>query len=86
MRGIKNIKQALRITRLALHEKQIPWYAKVIFFLLIFFYIASPVDIVPEIIPVFGVLDDLAAIPLAILIALLLIPKDVLEKLKQKSS
>jgi len=41
--------------------------------------------VVPEVVPVFGVLDDIVAIPLAILIGLLLIPKDVLEKLKDKT-
>ena len=85
MRGIKSLKQALQITRLAFHEKKIPWYAKVIFVLILFFYILSPIDIVPDVIPAFGLLDDVVAIPLAILIGLLLIPKDVLEKLKNKT-
>jgi len=38
MRGIKNLKQALQITRLAFYDKKIPWYAKVIFFFLIFLH------------------------------------------------
>jgi uncharacterized membrane protein YkvA (DUF1232 family) len=86
MRGIKNIKQALHIIYLAIGEKQIPWYVKVIFIAIIAAYLISPIDAIPEIIPVVGIIDDILAIPLAIYLALWLIPKDILKKLKSKTN
>jgi len=85
MRGIKNIKQALHIVYLAIGEKEIPWYSKVIFIGILFAYLISPIDAIPEIIPIVGVIDDILTIPLAIYLALWLIPKNVMEKLKNKT-
>jgi uncharacterized membrane protein YkvA (DUF1232 family) len=85
MRGIKNIKQALKILYLALKEKEIPWYAKVIFIALVSLYILSPIDAIPEAIPVVGILDDIAIIPLAAYLALLFIPRKILDELKVKT-
>lgn len=86
MRGIKNIKQALQIIYRALLEKQIPWYAKVIFILIIAAYILSPVDLIPDMLPIIGVIDDILAIPLAIYLALLLIPQQTLDKFKSETA
>lgn len=85
MRGIKSVKQALEIAYHAVGEKEIPWYSKAIFILILLAYIISPIDAIPEFIPIVGVIDDILTVPLAIYLALWLIPKDVLEKLKNKT-
>jgi len=85
MRGIKSIKQAIHIAYMAIGEKEIPWYAKVIFIAILLAYLISPIDAIPEFIPVLGVVDDILTIPLSIYLALWLIPKDILEKLKNKT-
>lgn len=85
MRGIKSIKHALQIVYLAIGEKEIPWYSKVIFIAILFAYIISPIDAIPEFVPILGVIDDILAIPLSIYLALWLIPKEILEKLKTQT-
>ncbi len=85
MRGIKSIKHALHIVYLAVGEKKIPWYSKVIFIAIVAAYLISPIDAIPDFIPVLGVIDDILTVPLAIYLALWLIPKDVLGKLKEKT-
>lgn len=43
-------------------------------------YAASPIDLIPDFIPVFGQLDDLVVVPLGLWLALRLIPRDVYER------
>ncbi|MDD4995038.1 MAG: DUF1232 domain-containing protein [Patescibacteria group bacterium] len=64
----------LHILYSALRDKEIAWYYKTIFILVVLIYIISPIDAIPDVVPVLGFLDDLAIIPLAAYIALLLIP------------
>ena len=64
---------------LAARDPRTPWYAKT----LIFFVIAhtfSPIDLIPDFIPVLGYLDDLIIIPTGIWLAVRLIPAEVLEE------
>lgn len=86
MRGIKNVKQALHIVYHAIGEKEIPWYAKVVFIAILLAYLISPIDAIPEFIPILGIIDDILSIPLTIYLALRLIPKNVLTKLKNKTN
>jgi uncharacterized membrane protein YkvA (DUF1232 family) len=53
-----------------------PWYAKV-WVALVVAYALSPVDLIPDFIPVIGYLDDLVLIPAGVAVAIKLIPKDV---------
>ena len=85
MRGIKSVKQALHIVYHAIGEKEIPWYAKVIFIAILLAYLISPIDAIPEFVPILGIVDDILTIPLSIYLALRLIPRDVLKKLKNKT-
>jgi uncharacterized membrane protein YkvA (DUF1232 family) len=48
-------------------------------------YALSPIDFIPDFIPVLGYLDDLIIIPLLIFLAVKLIPKPVLEEAKKKA-
>ena len=54
-----------------------PWYAKGLA-LLIAAYAASPIDLIPDFIPVLGHLDDVILVPLGVMLACRLIPADVL--------
>ena len=61
-----------------------PWYAKA----LIVFVVAhtfSPIDLIPDFIPVIGYLDDLIITPLGIAIALKMIPQDVLVECREEA-
>ncbi|NQU68035.1 MAG: DUF1232 domain-containing protein [Candidatus Marinimicrobia bacterium] len=49
-------------------------------------YILSPIDIVPDFIPVIGHLDDAIVVPMLIFLALKMIPPDVIEEHRQSSN
>lgn len=65
----------------ACKRKDIPWYSKIIPALVVG-YALSPIDLIPDFIPILGYLDDLIIIPLGILLAIKLIPKEVLTECK----
>lgn len=62
---------------LALRDPRTPWYAKLIAACVVA-YAFSPIDLIPDFIPVLGYLDDLIVVPLGILLALKLIPTHVM--------
>jgi uncharacterized membrane protein YkvA (DUF1232 family) len=48
-------------------------------------YALSPIDLIPDFIPVLGYLDDVILVPLGILLAVRLIPKDVMVELRAEA-
>lgn len=64
---------------LAYQDPRVPWLAKLVTALVIA-YALSPIDFIPDFIPVLGYLDDLLLVPLGILLAIRLIPPAVLEE------
>ncbi|MDF2522017.1 MAG: hypothetical protein K0R84_2645, partial [Clostridia bacterium] len=56
-----------------------PWYAKLAAGVTVA-YALSPIDIIPDFIPVLGYLDDLIILPLLILLSIKLIPKEIMEQ------
>jgi uncharacterized membrane protein YkvA (DUF1232 family) len=61
---------------LAVRDPRTPWYAKIVV-LCVVAYALSPIDLIPDPIPVLGLLDDLVLLPLGIYLALRLIPQEV---------
>lgn len=49
-------------------------------------YALSPIDLIPDFIPVLGYLDDLIILPLLIIISIKLIPKDIMNKARDRAS
>lgn len=79
----KQLKQELAVYRLVLHHPQTPWAAK--FFLgLAVGYLLLPFDLIPDFIPVIGQLDDVIIIPALLYIALLLIPKALIQECREQ--
>ena len=64
---------------LALKDKSTPWYAK-LFAALTVAYALSPIDLIPDFIPLLGYLDDLIIFPLLVALTIKFIPKDTFEK------
>jgi membrane protein DedA with SNARE-associated domain len=64
---------------LASRDERVPWYAKGLA-LLIAAYAVSPIDLIPDFIPVLGHLDDVILVPLGVLLACRLIPAEVLDE------
>lgn len=70
---------------LAARDPRTPWYAKV-FATLVVAYALSPIDLIPDFIPVLGYLDDLVLIPLGIWGAVKMIPSPILAESREKAS
>jgi membrane protein DedA with SNARE-associated domain/uncharacterized membrane protein YkvA (DUF1232 family) len=64
---------------LAVRDPRVPWYAKAAA-LLVAAYAVSPIDLIPDFLPVLGQLDDLILVPLGVLLAARLIPDALLDE------
>lgn len=69
---------------LAARDPEVPWYAKAVAGL-VAAYALSPIDLIPDVVPVLGYLDDLVVVPLGILLALRLIPPERMAALRMKA-
>ena len=58
---------------LAARDPRVPWYAKVVA-AGVAAYALSPIDLIPDFVPVLGYLDDVILVPLGIALAIRLIP------------
>jgi uncharacterized membrane protein YkvA (DUF1232 family) len=73
----KRLKRELIALYGAGRDARTPWYAKLIIGMVLA-YALSPIDLIPDFIPVLGYLDDLLLVPVGIWLAIRLIPADVL--------
>lgn len=78
----KEMKKHLGVLYLAFKDKRTPWYAKALIGIVIS-YALSPIDLIPDFIPVFGYLDDLILVPVGIALAIKLIPDDVFSEYQE---
>ncbi len=79
------IKRELRVYQLVLKDSRTPRTAKCLLGLVIG-YLLLPFDIIPNFIPVLGHLDDLIIVPALVIIALKMIPKEVIEDYRNRNS
>lgn len=79
----KKLKTEIMVISLAFKDKRTPLTAKVIIGATIC-YALSPIDIIPDFIPVVGYLDDLILLPAMIVLAVKLIPVDLLEDCRSR--
>ena len=69
---------------LVCRHPRVPWYAKFLAFIVVG-YALSPIDLIPDFIPVLGYLDDLILIPLGIMLVIRLVPADVVAECRARS-
>ena len=79
------LKADLLALRLAATDPRVPWPAKALA-ALVAAYAFSPIDLIPDFIPVLGYLDDLIIVPAGIWLALKMIPPPVLEELRERAA
>jgi uncharacterized membrane protein YkvA (DUF1232 family) len=72
----KELKADIYAVYLAIWHPRVPWYAKALAFA-VAAYAFSPIDLIPDFIPVLGYLDDLVILPFGIALVIRLIPKSV---------
>lgn len=81
--SVKKLKQEIVPIYYVLHDKRTPFAAKLLVALTVI-YVLSPVDLIPDFIPVLGLLDDLILVPLLISATLKLIPRPIIEEIRLK--
>jgi uncharacterized membrane protein YkvA (DUF1232 family) len=67
--------------RIAARDPRVPWHAKAVA-AAVAAYALSPIDLIPDFVPVIGYLDDLVIVPLGILIAIRLIPAPLMAEFR----
>lgn len=77
MHWARVIKRDAYAVYLAARDPRTPWYAKALA-LCVAGYALSPIDLIPDFIPVLGYLDDLLLVPLGIIAVVRMIPADVM--------
>lgn len=81
---VKLLKSEVLALYVATKDPRTPWFAK-LFAVMVVAYFFSPIDLIPDFIPVLGYLDDLILVPIGIAIALKMIPDTVLEDSRIKA-
>jgi uncharacterized membrane protein YkvA (DUF1232 family) len=79
------LKNEIFAVYLAAKDPRTPWYAKAIAFCTIA-YVLSPIDLIPDFIPILGYLDDLFIVPGGITLVLRLIPAEVLDEARKTAA
>ena len=70
---------------IASRDPRTPWYAKALI-VFVLAYALSPIDLIPDFIPVVGYLDDLVIVPIGIALALKMIPPNVINNARQTAA
>jgi len=73
----RTVKRDAHAVYLAGRDPRTPWYAKVLA-LCVAGYALSPIDLIPDFIPILGLLDDAIIVPLGIIAVVWMIPADVM--------
>ena len=80
----KGLKRQLLALYLAAKRPDTPWYAKLAAAAVVL-YAFSPIDLIPDFIPVLGLLDDVVLVPLGVWIAIRLVPDAVLRECREEA-
>lgn len=70
---------------LAARDPRVPWYAKAVAGA-VAAYALSPIDLIPDFVPVIGYVDDLLIVPLGIWVAVRLVPADLMQEFRQEAA
>lgn len=81
---VKSLKSETYALYLAYKDPRTPWYARLML-LIVVGYALSPIDLIPDFIPIIGSLDDLIIVSLGFFLAMKMIPKEVLEECREKA-
>ena len=88
IRRLESWARALKVEVYALYlaykDPRVSWYARVLAAVVVG-YAFSPIDLIPDVIPVLGYLDDIILIPLGVALAIKMIPRHVLAECREKA-
>ena len=80
----RHLKREVYALYLAVRDPRVPWYAKLCAGAVVA-YVFSPIDPIPDFIPVLGLLDELIVVPLGVLLVRRLIPPSVLDDCRARA-
>ncbi len=80
----RRLKTEVYALYLAYKDPRVPWYAR-LFAAGVVAYAVSPIDLIPDFIPVIGYLDDLILVPIGIVLALKMIPPEVMTECRERA-
>jgi len=80
----RQLKREVYALYLAYRDPRTPWHAR-LWAALVVAYAFSPIDLIPDFIPILGYLDDLVLLPLGVALALKLIPAEVMVDSRAKA-
>jgi uncharacterized membrane protein YkvA (DUF1232 family) len=81
----RNVGREVRVCRLVLGDTRTPRLARVLLWAAVV-YALSPIDLVPDFVPVIGQLDDVVVVPALITLGLALVPKDIVREYRERVS
>jgi uncharacterized membrane protein YkvA (DUF1232 family) len=84
-RRARDLKREVYTLYFACRDPRVPWYAKA-FTVVVVAYALSPIDLIPDFIPVLGYLDEMVLIPLAVMAVRAMIPAAVLTECRQRAA
>ncbi len=84
LRWARTIRRDVVALWIAARDPRVPWYAKAVC-AAIAAYALSPIDLIPDIIPVLGYLDEVILLPLAILLAVRLVPPTLMAEFRAQA-
>jgi uncharacterized membrane protein YkvA (DUF1232 family) len=79
----KKLKSELQVLVIVYKDKRTPLFAKILIGITVG-YLLSPIDLIPDFIPVLGLLDDLIIVPFLIRLSIKLIPQKILNEAREK--
>lgn len=84
-RWARGLKAQVLVVHFAARDPRMPWSARMIA-LLVAAYALSPIDLIPDFIPVLGLLDDLVIVPLGVALVVRLTPPAVLDAARARAA
>jgi uncharacterized membrane protein YkvA (DUF1232 family) len=81
----RTLKRETYAVYLACRDPRVPWYGRVLAACIVG-YAFSPIDLIPDFVPVLGYLDDLILIPLGIALLLKIIPSEVIAECRERAA
>ena len=84
-RRARELKREVYALYFACRDPRVPWYAKALAGIVVA-YVFSPIDLIPDFIPVLGYVDELILVPLGVLAVRAMVPPLVLEECRAKAA
>jgi uncharacterized membrane protein YkvA (DUF1232 family) len=81
----RRLKQHLLGLYIAIRRHDVPWIAKMVGTLVVA-YAFSPIDLIPDFIPILGQLDDVLIVPLGVWLAIKLVPRELMRQCQEEAA